>query len=294
MSTEIAFRLPDGVDQLSSKQKVVAGTLAAGSGLAIAYFVLPPLIVIFTNLLILGGLLATIGVIFTQRRLIWNIYKSISWKLTQAWIGLDTLSAMERYYDWFSAKLEKTTLAKNNLEARLNSLTQQIDKKGKERQDALTRADLLDKEKGKAAEVEVGILLAKASGIEKFIQTLVPVRDTAQENVAYLQEAVLTVGAGKIKLRNDIDINREQLEALKAMFAGMKTASEVLAEDNEMTRMYKESERQLAEKMSLYTAQISQLEENIKPALTNANLDCKLEIENGRKLLEQFRQTNNN
>lgn len=282
--------LPEAVDKLSDKQKVVAGGLSLGVAGLVCYYVLPPVIVIFTNLYILGALLFGIYCIYHLRFTLWGFFKSISWYLTQRWIGLDIFSARERYYEWFCEKLEKTKKAKDNLSARLYDLDNQITKAEGSRNEALKRANISEKQNLK---VEVDVLLEQAKGLEDFVRTLLPIRDVAKENVKYLEEAVDAVSATKRKLRNDFDISLQKHNALKAMYEGMTSAKDVLTEDNEMAKIFAESEKQLNQRMNLYTAQINSLEQTIKPALESSKLDRQLAIEEGRKLLDEFRRANN-
>lgn len=280
--------LPSGVDQTTLSQKIVAGGLLALGGVAL-WWLLPPVIVILANLWMAIALALPLLWVAYNPTLVWGIAKTVSWKVTKSIIGLDVLSAMDRYYDWVCARLEVTVQSRQELSATLERTKKDIKEKEKSYRQSLERADQADRLGNK---VEASIAASRAVADKEFLESLIPIRDEVQLKVDYLDELIGVFKVNKEQLRYAIDSKKTQFEALKSISKGLASANAVIGGSNEATKLYEESLNQLADKMSRFAANIQTFETNIKPVLEGARFDKQMAEVQGRKLLEEFRASN--
>lgn len=280
------LQLPKGVDKLSAGQKLFALILLTG-GLYLLYIFLPPLIVILQNLWIAICLAAPLVWAAFNWELVWGVFKTLSWKLTQFAIGLSPLDVMDRYYDWVEKKRKTISDAKVDLMATERDLEQQIKEKEASRKANLSKASLLDPDS-----VEALLLSSNALSDQEFLTPLIPLRDNVHNKVVYLTELDSVMALNAKQLRYRIDNLRLQYESLKKTHKGMQSANDVIGGANEATKIFQEAVKQTNNQMNKMTANIENFENNIKPMLDSARVDKQLHQAEARKLLEEFKNTN--
>lgn len=280
------LQLPEGVDKLTTAQKAVAlGIIGVG-----LYFILPFLIAVMVNLYITVALAIPILYVLYNPYLIWGLAKTISWKLTKGIIGLDPLSAMDRYLDWVQGKHESIKKSRLSLQSTLVELERQVEEKERSKVENEKRA-LTATNKGFTAEAELAATNALSD--KDFLMSLIPMRDNLKVKVEYLGELDEVFGMNAKQLEYKITNVRTQYESTKKIMAGMKNANDVIGGVSDAKKLFDESVRQTNEQMSRMTANIQMFENNIKPALDSAKFDKQVKSDEARQLIEDLKRNNN-
>ena len=277
--------LPSGVDKLSLPQKVLAGGLMAGA----LYYVLPVLISLMINVLWAIAICIPIVFLAYNYQMIWLWFKNVSWYMTKWLIGLDVLSYMDRYVEWVTNKEKVILAAKTTLIANVESVKGDIAERELSYADNVRKADVADRH-GNA--VQCDILTSNAMDDKEYIQSLSPMLEEGQKQVAYISELAETFGANRQKLEYKVKAQKSKYNSLKTMSRGMGAASEVIAGSGAEAAIWKETQNQLVGQMNQFTANIRTFEDTLKPAIESGRFDRQLRKEEGQKLLEQFRSTN--
>lgn len=279
--------LPKGIDQLSPKQKVVAGTMTLGVVGGVSYLLLPFAIIALTNLIYFLVLVSIIVIVAYNYDLLWNIFKTISWKLTQAWIGLDSLAAAERYYEWTGSQLQEATKALTDMMTNLNGLVTKISQREK--------AYAEHSEKAKAAlslpngKVQAEVYGEKAIADKQYLQDLIPMREGAEERTKQMSQIVDIFTVKREKLRYKIDTQADKRQTLLAEYKGMAAFNKFLSSDDINAKMYLEAEKQIANDIHQFTASIEIFQNKIRPVLQEAEVDKELAKSEVAKFLETLK-----
>lgn len=277
--------LPDGVDKLSLPQKVIALGIV---GVA-AYYLLPILLAMMVSLLWIVIIVSILGFAAMNYRMIWTFAKWLSWKGTQWLIGLDVLGYMDRYLAYVGEQEQVLLNSKRDLVKELEGVKGQISDSEKAFQEQMNRADAAEKLENK---VQFDIAISSAQDHKDYIQTLSPVRDEAEKQVAYLTELTDVFHTKHEQLGNTVKMQRTKYNSLQAMSKGMGAASDVLRGAGGQNEIWKETNRQLIDQMNTFTANIKTFEDVIKPAIEGARFDKQLRETTGKQLLNEFRNTN--
>lgn len=136
--------LPEGVDKLSNGQKIFAGGLLSIFAVTIVYNI-GAIVFMLANIWLAMLLAAPIIYMVFNPMIVWGLFKSLSYSLTKRIIGLDVLSAMDRYYDWVVSQYKELIEAKKELSATLKNLQNQISERETSRTKNLEKADIADK-----------------------------------------------------------------------------------------------------------------------------------------------------
>lgn len=284
--TNLTLSLPKDVDQLSTKQKIVAGGLALGVGYSI-FLLLPPFIVFLTNLWLAAALVLPILYICMYPTVVWGVFKSISFKFTQRIIGLDPISALERYVDWYAVKTVAVEESATSLKAQLKMLSDKAAAKETAYKDNLKAADAAEK---KEKPLEMNMYLKRATSDKQSYENLLPLVERGKERVKLLTDIHEAMSANHDSLKYSVENKKDEYTALRAFHKGMKTADSVITDVGGQKMLFEEGIRQLNDQVATMTAQIETFEKHLKPVLTSYEIESTMAEEEGRKLLEAFRQ----
>ena len=282
----LTLNLPKDVDQLSAKQKAVAGGLVLGVGYVV-YLLLPPLIVFLTNLWLVALLLAPILYIAAYPTVVWGVFKTVSLKLTNSIIGLDPISALERYVDWYAIKTIAVEESATALKAQISLLAGKLTSKETAYKDNLKMADVADRNE---KPLERDMYLKRASSDKESYDNLLPLVERGKERVELLTQIHEAMAANHDSLKYSVENKKDEYSALQAFHKGMKTADGVITDVGGQKFLFEEGIKQLNTQVANMTAQIETFEKHLKPVLTNYELESKVAEDEGRKLLEAFRQ----
>jgi len=279
------IELPKGVDQTTFSQKVIAVGIV-GASLMLGWWLLPPLIVILTNLWIAVFLLIPVGFVAYNPRLIWGVAKTISWKITQGLISLDPLAAMDRYGDYLAHRLEAMDKARTQVRAaairdakEVRELEKSIESNGK---------------LGAAALREGKATIAETYGfrVQTDEESLVVLKPAAQqlELEADRLDEMYETHSGKLEnLRYLVGQKRKEHDNMLARHKAMGAAREFTNGESEAGKAFQESVRQLEAKVTTFAAEIDNFEKKTRPMLEAANLERDVATKEGLKSLERFK-----
>lgn len=285
MSNSVTLSLPDSIDKTSTGQKVVAAGLIVATLYGLS-FLLPPLVVILANLWLAIMLAIPLIWVAFNPMLVWGIFKTISWKLTQRIIGLDKIAVMDRYYDWLCVQLESIRESSQTLKSTLVSVSKQVAQKEASFRANMEKADFADRNGNK---IETATYTNKAQADKNFVESLLPTKESLENRVEYFDKLIEVLTSRQESFKYGLDLAKEQYKALKESAKGLSKANAMVAGNNEVTKAYEESVRQLSDEMSSLTASISSYESVMKPVIEGAEFDKNFMQEQGAKLLEEFR-----
>lgn len=281
--------LPKDIDQLSPQQKTVAMGMTVTVVGFVGYFLAPYLIIAFTNLIILGALAALVAIVIYNYQLFWNIFKTISWKCTQKWIGLDTIAAAERYYEWTGTQLQEANSTYIEMKSNLNDLLNKISAREKSYNDNKSKASLALEKKNT---VQAEIFGSKALDDEGYLKDLIPMSESAKEGTEQMEKIVEIFDTKRQSLRYKIDTLTDKRTTLMRQYKGMKAFQKFLDNDDINARMYVEAEKQIFNEISNFTASIETYQQKIKPVLEEAEFDKEVRKTKVSNFLDSLKANN--
>lgn len=279
--------LPKGIDQLSPQQKIVAGAMTAGVGGFVFYALLPYAIIALTNLIYFGVLAFIVAIVIYNYDMLWNIAKDISWKLTKAWIGLDSIAAAERYYEWTGLQLEEAMRAFTDMTANLKGITTKISQRERSYLDHTEKAKIALESNNS---VQADVYGEKALDDKKYLEDLIPLKEGAEERTEQMRQIVDIFNVKREKIRYKIDTQKDKRETLLAEYKGMSAFNRFLSSDDINAKMFMEAERQIATEINQFTASIEIFQSKIKPVLQEADFNKEVTKSEVAKFLETLKK----
>jgi hypothetical protein len=265
--------LPDAVDKLSPQQKLLAkaGVVVAG---ATFIYLLPSMNAILTNIYAFGIMVVPPVLAYAFRKPLWDFTKDIIWRLTKAWIGLDTIAQLERYFVYSGEQLEEARMAYTAMLADLTGLKSQIQEREASYKLNKNRAlEALNSKDNVQAEVYGGMAMQDE---ELLRESLIPSRDNAEKRTGDMKKIVEVFDAKRKTLRYKIDAQTQKRKILLSQYKGLQAFSKFLNSDDINARMYMEAEKQLVEEFNQFTAGIEVFQNNIQPTLQEAKIDASI------------------
>lgn len=281
------------VDLTNQNQKIFAGILIVVV-LMLFWYLLPPLITLFTNLWLLAILAIPVVFVVMNPMLMWNLFKQISWTLTKRLISADKLGYMYRYYDYLLSKIESLNQSINNVTSMKIKLQRKIGEL-KERIDANKQSAIhYQKEDANKYKLVINSLATKIDIDTKQLETLLPRAVDVEKQEKYLKELSESMSSNAEQLKYTLDSKAEEYKLLKELAEASGTASEFLKGNSEEYKLYQESLSQIENSVTQYTATVENFERKVRPILDTMSADKSISEQNGLKMIEEFKaQTKN-
>jgi len=275
------------VDLTNQNQKIFAGILVVLT-LGLLWYLLPPFIVLMTNLWLAAVLAIPAIFVICNPMLMWNVYKQLSWNLTKKLIGQDKLGYMYRYHEYLLTKIDaldgnikNISQIRNKVQRKIGELKQNVDNNKKK------AGSYQDKN---SSSIVLKALANKIAVDTKTIESLLPQATSVQKQEQYLIQLHSQMSQDAEDLKYTLDAKAEEYKTLKELSEATGNASEFLKGNSEEYKLYQESLKQIEESVTKYTANIDNFERKAKPMLEAAALDRTVSEEEGMKLIEEFKK----
>lgn len=270
-------------DLTTSGQKFLAGGLILGA-LILLYFLLPPLIVIMTNLWLAVILGVPLLFLIFNYEVIWAWFKQISWNMTRKIISSNPLWHMYRYYDYLVEKIQGLEKSTREVMAVRTKTQRRVDDLIEENKKLEYQAEGKNKE-----EVYTKIIASKIATNQKNIDVLTPKLEFVNSQVTQLQEVYKLWVADSEILKHELDNKAAEYELLKELNGATDKASGFLGDNSAEMKMFKESLKQIESSVSQYTANIEAFGNNLQPKLTTLGMDHNYNVEKGFEIIEKMK-----
>lgn len=289
MSKSLTLPLPEGVDKLSGPQKGVAVFIGL-TLLAALYVVLPSVAFFLKNLWAVIFLALPIAYIVTNPYFVWSQLTTLSWKLTKSFIGLDVISSLERYADWADLKHTRALQTRQKQAVNYERVKAQVDERKASYERNMQTA--VAAESAGRNPVEIARYTDQAQIDMKFVEEFSPLVVKAKENLDRLDKSIQALAAEKETTKYNIEALKVTYESMKTMRDGMAETNDFLQGNNEPTKVYNETVRQIADRMYNFNAEVQTFENNMQPVLDKVDLDKTISAQKGQELLAQYKASN--
>jgi len=274
------------IDLTNNTQKLIAAGII-GLMLIIFYFLLPPFIVIMSNLYIAAGLLVPVAFICLYPTFVWDTFKELSWKLTKGMISTNKLGYMYRYHDYLIMRIGRLEKNVTNVTAAKIGLQKMIKETGNRVQK--NKSDYISYENAGASKLVLSSLSNKINVDENQLKVFLPQYTSIENNEKYLLELLDYMRVDTEQLKYTIDAKASEFKILEQVAQATGNAKEFLRGSTPEYKIFQESLTQLEESANLYTAKISNFEREAKPIMERMALDKTISEDEGLRLIEEFK-----
>jgi len=276
------------IDLTNPTQKFIAAGFI-GVVLLILYYLLPPLVVILSNLYLVVGLLIPVAFVCLYPSFVWDTFKELSWNLTKSMISKNKLGYMYRYHDYLLMRIGKLENNVTNVTAAKIGLQKMINDTGK--RVAKGKADYVSYEKQGASKLALSSLANKVTVDENQLKVFLPQFTSVESNEKYLLELLDFMRVDAEQLKYTIDAKASEFKILEQVAEATGNAKEFLKGATPEFKIFQESLTQLEASANLYTAKISNFEREAKPLMERMALDKTISEDEGLRLIEEFKNS---
>lgn len=263
-----------GVDLKSPAQKMFAFALIIGF-LFFINWLTPPLTYFIKNLYITVPALLLIMYIVFNPYVVWNMFTTLSWKLTQKFIGYTKIEQLWKYHEYILSKVELVNSAEKNVGKQKILTANKI----KDRQQSFNRnVKMGDGIKAQADKALIDKLIPRLEQLtaqQESLQALYSLNKTQAENLKYSTETLV-----------------DEYKTMKEISGAADAANSVLGEDNSVeAKVYNEALTQLVDEAAMFASNIENFEFKVRPQLENAAKQEQFDNNEGAKLIEEYKQS---
>lgn len=274
------------VDLTNGTQKFIA-LVMIGVVLRVLWYCLPPLIVIFSNLLILSGLLLVFGFLVFNYRNIWMLFKQITFVITKKMISQNPVWYMYNYHTYILDNIKKLDESIVKISGIKDKLGQSISKADSELKNYVKQFEAY-KAKG-ITDGKIQVIASKVEVLDKQMKVYEPrykgiiaqEKQLRELSTAWLQDAET--------LKFTLDAKSEEYYTLKELAKATGTASQFLRGDSQESREYQLSIQAIEQSCSEFSGIIEDFDRRSRPLLEERSIQSEISVENGLQLIEQFR-----
>jgi hypothetical protein len=281
--------LPSGVDLTNGNQKIFAGFLI-GLVLILLWYLLPPLIVILTNLWIAAAVGIPLLFLIWNYEVAWHWFKKASWELTKFSINKDKPGYLYKYHEYLVTKyqdMERRLAIVIGARKECSSKIRQLQEEISVEQDIATAAQ---KNNNK---IVMGGAMRKAKLKSDLVDKLMPRMDLLHQQEKSLTEVLKLRIREAEELKQAIDAKIEEYETLKEIDAAIKAAGAGTDQSNSEYKAYRESLKQMESEVASYAANIELFDTKMKPLLDRAVIEQQAMDDAGLKILEEYKAQHN-
>lgn len=286
--------------QAKPSQKLIAGGLLLGGGFLFLKFALPVLISMMINIwlgLLIGVPLAFIGIYVVKNPMfIWQGFENLSVKLTKRWISADKIGFLQRGYEYMENRykfLESLIIDyKSNIKAkalRIEKIRQSMNENLHLANEADLQINQAEGEKQQQLIIARDIAITKAENDRVRLEKLIP---QLEENLNDEAELKKIANICKKKLEQ----KKHQIEGLiedhidaKNSHSVHNQAKEFLTDRTQNNKIMDEAIKQIETDIHEFSSFSEEFTRQSQPMLTTSEIESSLVIEQGRKLLESYR-----
>jgi DNA polymerase III alpha subunit len=143
----------------------------------------------------------------------------------------------------------------------------------------------------KADKKEQSSLFASmASSDSESIKLYQPILQRMEKNLTFLEKLDENWGISITKLEHEIKRKRTEYETIREMYKGLSAAEMFASEDNEKTRIFKESLDALENSVTQKIAAIDDFEKRSKGVMDGIDIEKQLMQDDGLRLLEEYEE----
>lgn len=276
------------VDLTNNNQKVFAGILIVGF-LFLLHYLLPPLIVILTNLWIAALLALPLAFVIFNPMLMWNVFKQLSWSLTRFLVSKDKLGFMYRYHEYLLGKIDKLDGNVKNITAMKIKVQRKVSELKESLDNNISRVEHF--QKTKASDLVIRTAANKVAIDKKQIEILLPKVVNIESQEKYLIELHRAWAADAEDLKYTLDAKADEFNLLKELAEATGNASEFLKGNTEEYKLYQESLKQIEDSVTRYTASVENFERKVQPILETISANRTVSEDAGLKLIEEYKKS---
>jgi cob(I)alamin adenosyltransferase len=275
------------VDLTNPTQKFIAA-IGVAVALFALYLLLPPLIVIFTNLWIAIALGVPLLFFIWNYEMIWSLFKRLSWNMTKKIISSDKLWYLYQYHTYMVRKIDELHLSILKIGEIRVSTSRSINTMIKDAENEKAKAVKLEQQ-GAAAGI-LKVTKAKIGLLDQQINNLLPKLDFIKAQEKSLQELHDAWSADTEILKSTLDAKAEEYKLMKELSKGIDSAKAFLQKDSPELRQYNESIAQIETSIAEYTSNVEQFQRDVAPQLTKMSAANALSEDQGTGLIEEYKK----
>lgn len=276
------------VDLTTPSQKIIAGVGLFCFGVLL-YYLLPPLVMIFKNLIFLSIFTVVLLFIAMNYRNIWEFSKQLTWKLTKNRISSDKLYYMYRYHDYLVQRLAALDDNIKNVTAIRSKASRRLQETIKTHKDNLDKA--IAYEQAGQSKLVIDTAYRKVDVDQKAIDTLAPKVEAMEKQESYLKELYDAWAADIEQFKYTIDNKAEEYTLLKEMANSTGSASEFLKGNSVEFKEFQESMIQIENSVNVYIGTIDSFERKVSPILQTLAANQAISEQAGKTLLEEYKKS---
>ena len=267
---------------ITPQQKLIAGAGGIGA-LVLLYFLLPPLVLIASNMLVLGLYAAPLLAVAFFHRQIWNKLQIVSFNWTKNMISDNPTFFLERGYDYIISQVKemRTHLIASNsiIKETENQVTQYInDIEAAERSHAKATDESIKK-----------IIAAKIGTLQQAVDTILPSIDVAKQQRDEMSNVLNNFSADSEILRCKIDNLNTQHDLLKQLSSLSDKGRKLLNNNTPQAKEFKESIKQTERKVFEFTANIEGFQKEIFTYSQLKELESEENQQKGLEVIQQYK-----
>lgn len=275
------------VDLTNPTQKFIA-LIFLGALLFVLYFLLPPLVFIFTNLLILIPMVVVVGFLAYNYEAVWSQFKRLSWNMTKKLISTDPLWHMYQYYHYMVKKLEDLNNSIRNIGAIEVETNRSIQGMLKELEGL--KREALQKQTAGATPGILKLLNGKVGLLQQQTDNLLPRLDFIKKQKQSLIELHDAWGTDTELLKATLDSKAQEYTMMKQMNGAIGSAMAWLQKDSPELRDYKQSLVEIESSVAQYTSNMENFQREVAPQLSRMSTAADINAADGAALIEKYKQ----
>lgn len=269
-------------DLTTPQQKVVAAGILAVV-LIVLWIILPPLVVLFKNLLLLAVFSFPFLIIAIFPQAVWSYCKQLSWELTKKIISSNKLWHLYRGHEYMVEQMDK-------LSTHINAVSSIKKRTEKEVAAVIEETKTLEiQEQNAKDELTKKIFQSKAGSNQNLIDTLLPKIDLAKAQEEQMLALLEVWRFDSEIMKHKIDGLSRQYELMKELNSASKAAGAFMRRDTPEMKMFNESVKQVEQSIAEFTTNVESFNRDVMPTLAMASSKGDLIREEGLKTIEEYR-----
>lgn len=275
------------VDLTNPTQKSFAFVMIAVL-LVVLYFLLPPLILIFTNIWIFIIIAAPLVFFGYNYQMVWSYFKRLSWNMTKKIISSDPLWHMYQYYHYMTGKLEDLNDSIRNIGAIETETSRAIQGMLKELEGL--KREALQRQTAGATPGILKLLNGKVGLLQQQTDNLLPRLEFIKKQRQSLIELHDAWGTDTELLKATLDGKAQEYKMMLQMNKATNTAYAFLQKDSPELQEYKQSLVEIESSVAQYTSNMENFQREVAPQLSRMSAASDINAADGAALIEKYKQ----
>lgn len=275
------------VDLTNPTQKSFAFVMIAIL-LVVLYFLLPPLILIFTNIWIFIAIAAPLVFFGYNYQMVWSYFKRLSWNMTKKIISSDPLWHMYQYYHYMTGKLEDLNDSIRNIGAIEVETSRAIQEMLKQLEDLKRKA--IQAAQNSATQGVMKLLNGKVGLLQQQTDNLLPRLEFIKKQKQSLIELHDAWGTDTELLKATLDGKAQEYKMMLQMNKATNTAYAFLQKDSPELQEYKQSLVEIESSVAQYTSNMENFQREVAPQLSRMSAASDINAADGAALIEKYKQ----